>query len=383
MKYDITSLRAAAVERYRTTDWNAVLARGALLYLSVAVVAVYLQYIGAAEFTDGWTPAVIGANFSVLMGLFWGLIVVAPVAVPALWITVRGLVGRYRYRGVDLGALVGPPVLATVGLGLLYATAIVQDNVPSEISVGVVEAITELGELWLILTAWIALPWAVAAVVVTWHRRGPRIPTRAAVGVVLAACVVLAGVPAVAVAVTDTGAESRAEPADSGIEYNGSDSDGEFDYFGLARGTYQFDRGELACGPVERRPGTIETIQNATEGYEPVALHNVSEPVAVAPLVTENGTQVNRDSRWLVDLGLSFQQPVTAGSYMKPSNQPEEVHYGAYAANGESKLLWMIGEEVDFQNADRDELHLYWDVVHPNGTVHRYATKVCLPSDVS
>jgi hypothetical protein len=150
------------------------------------------------------------------------------------------------------------------------------------------EAVAAVGQVWLVLTAWIALPWAVAVVVVTWHRRGPRIPARVAAGAVLAVLVILAGAPTAAVMATDTPASAGAAPESSQPEPEPAFNETEDDGTVLAqRGTYEFNRGELACGPVERRPGTVDGVENATRGYEPAALHNVSEPVAVAPLLYE------------------------------------------------------------------------------------------------
>lgn len=381
MKYDITTLRAAAVEWYRTTDWNAVLARGALLYITVTLAVAYLNYLNLEELGGGWTPARIGVGVDLPSIFLFAGFFIAPVLAPLIWLGIRALVGRWRHRRVDVGSLAGPPVLSTVLTVLVLTYALLSANTNPAESSSAFESLQALGEFWLILTGVLALPWAAAVVVVGWHRRGPRIPTRAAAGIVLAVCVVLAGVPAAAVAVTDSGSDSSTEPAESEIEYNGTDDGDDYDYLGIERGTYQFDRGELACGPVERRPGTLPGIQNATRGYEPVALHNVSEPVAVAPLVNENGTQVDRDRRWLVDLGLEFQRPVTAGSFINDPVQPAEISSGGYTADGVENPLWIVGEEVDFEYADQDELHLYWDVVHPNGTVHRYATKVCLPEE--
>lgn len=135
-----------------------------------------------------------------------------------------------------------------------------------------------------------------------------------------------------------------------------------------ARWTGYEERPRMLCGSVQRRPSSISSIGNRTVLPHPDSVRNISDAVEISGYGPPNGSK----SRWLVQTTVADRPDAAV------------LQWGTYTANGSTSGTWGFNDAVMLgQHRDSPERHVYWDIRFTNGTVRRYVTRVCLPSDAS
>jgi hypothetical protein len=357
--FDTNDIRRAVATRLAGIDWNDSLARAVKLW---ALISIGIAYTHLTQFyqlpVNGWSLSRVGSDGSLLKAVAIGCILGAGVLF-IMWPAYRLLRGRLVFRGVDVGLMAAPlcyPFLLVglaIGWRFISAPAETGQELTASVRDASLDAAMSFGEAMLAF-ALIALPsWVLVVVFLGAKEREMPILSPAGAKVGLALLLVLATVPAAAVA---TGQGEVLSDADTD-EYDWEpDPPTQPDYI-------QTDRGRLACGPVEATPPAH------WEEYSPAAVHNVSAPVQVGQYAYANGT-VAADEGWYVHLNHSGPRTHRVVSRSTFANSTDAVNTEGFRTQGSYELSGLTAGE---------QTYIYWDVVHEDGTVHRYVAKLCAP----
>lgn len=356
-------LSILGVEDWTRRDWLTLFARYWLVSLAVSLGLFFTLSLNMWQLGE-WSLDAAVEQFDLWEGI--GLSAAGSLLfTPMFFALERWAYDRIKPFGVDVFVVL-TPVIVTVMLILILIlrVLITPEQSTPETTAGWTRGIGEVvGKMVLSLLIPTVL---VAFVHYNWTGR-LQVTQRRTQGIAIALAVLLV-TPTAVVAV---------DPLSEGKE--GSSFGGDSELVAV-EGDYQED-GPLRCeGGVEATPAEVYDIQPAE--YTPVEVHTGGSAYQSASyrLEHENGTVLEKSQhRYKIRVRVNgSDSPLTidSGAYVRQEDGPDEYDtisgLGHIPPGGEG-----VVEFDTYDGPAYRSMHVWYDVVHPDGTVHRHVTKLC------